>query len=223
MTNSRPQARPVPDRARVPAGGRCRGLRLRLPGLFHRGAGGAGVPGLVGRRFFGRHPHHAAQALLAVDHRAGQPGTGTAATSTSFWTISHVSLRFVPPARAVRHSLLSAHARRMLIGACDPTVCPIHVFFFFFFFFSLFFFFFFSLLRAWTFMAPLLTWPMRASTLNSIAALGLPVTARTPACHTVVTILIIGLTNLVTSYLHQVQIVYGLVGSIGGSFIFFIY
>ena len=72
-------------------------------------------------------------------------------------------------------------------------------------------------------MAPLLTWPMRASTLNSIAALGLPVTARTPACHTVVTILIIGLTNLVTSYLHQVQIVYGLVGSIGGSFIFFIY
>lgn len=80
-----------------------------------------------------------------------------------------------------------------------------------------------SLALALTFMVPLLIWPMRASTLNSIAALGLTVTARTPACHTVVTILIIGLTNLVASYLHQVQIVYGLVGSIGGSFIFFIW
>ena len=36
-------------------------------------------------------------------------------------------LRFMPPPRAVRHDLLSAHAYRvwMLIGACDPLLCRV--------------------------------------------------------------------------------------------------
>ena len=40
--------------------------------------------------------------------------------------LTHVSAIY-RPTRAVWCLLLGAHARRMLIGACNPTVVPIHI------------------------------------------------------------------------------------------------
>ena len=70
-------------------------------------------------------PGFAAADLAAMpDGKMCRAATDCMATSTSFWTIFGAFLSFTPPTRAVWYALLSTHAGWVLIGDCDPMLCP---------------------------------------------------------------------------------------------------
>ena len=76
------------------------------------------------KHILGRRMAMATAAQVYGDAAIGWTGT---APSTSCWTISSAFLSSTPPApcEILYITLLGTHAYRMLIGACNPTLCPI--------------------------------------------------------------------------------------------------
>ena len=93
-------------------GGRSLPPREYYDNLFNaRGGGGSSAPGSI-RDFFAENSYYKARQLTNI-----------------FGIVSQVTPSLRHPTRAVRWALLRAHAfLGMLIGACNPMLCPLHGF-----------------------------------------------------------------------------------------------